>query len=184
MSEVFLPVGLPIGTDTGSAYSQTVRPAQSTPAIFTLTWTVPGGEVWLPMSIMALFQTSAVAGSRSPTIVYRNQDGFDMWLQNSYTVYQANTGGELSGSINGIVNPASSVRASGDYQLSLPWLPLAAGSVVALENDIGSDAGDRWIGTSLLTVTTWDLGSSAASGGGVEQLGPYLYVPGPETVAA
>ena len=186
MSPVTLPVGLPPGTDPESSYVQTVRAAQSTPAIGFLTWTVPSGEVWLPMAILAILGTSAAGGARSPTLSYTDQDSNDIWTQTAFTSYPPNTPAELSGALANVVNPANSVRGAGDYQFSLPWLPLVPRSVITLLNGTGSDVGDRWEGVCQLTVTTWDwTGGSVGSGGTTqEQLGPYLYVPGPEQAVA
>lgn len=183
MSSVALPVGLPAGTDTGSALSKEIRPNQTTPVPGFLSWTIPGGEVWLATGLVALLGTSAAVGSRRPTLYFQDQDGNDIYSASCAGGIPANTPAEVSAGLGAPINEAITAAGDGDYRLPLPWLPLNAGYTVMLVNGTGSDVGDRWEGTCILTVTYWDLGSSTGGGGGAAPLGPYLYVPGPETVA-
>lgn len=181
---VALPVGLPVGADLESAISKAVNVDQALPIAGSLSWTVPGGELWLVQTASALYGASAVAGNRELILEIDDANGNVVWMAVSPTsaIISANgvtqCTGTLAGQDGGITG---TVAQQGGIHVGLPWLVLSPGYQLLMSVN-NSDVGDRWqnVGT-LANVTAWDWGSSGGGGGtgGTIAVGPALYVPGP-----
>jgi hypothetical protein len=176
--DLSVPVGLPLGTDTGSALlvQKTVTPVPGT----SFTITVPGGEVWLVQSIFVGISADATAGNRSIICNYNFSPG-EAAFQASVGTWPASATVVASFHLGGTQAAVLDSRNDAWFSAGLPWMVLTPGWAIHIEAHLPVGATDFISDAPVYTYLQWDLGSE---GTGAEPIGPYLYVPGPDAVAA
>ena len=174
MPTVDLPLALPIGTDVESGIQQQKVLPQPGGQIFQQT--VPGGEVWLVQSVYVGYNTDATAGTRGIFLNYLYSAG------NAFTAAMvagipASSTNAISFHLGGSAINSTSNPGEGYFTAALPWVVLVPGNIIGFEPHGPLANLDAINSQPVITYIQWDLGGSAA---GVT-LGPFLYVPGPET---
>ena len=183
MPTVPLQIGAPAEFNPDYSYWRQIGPKESRPTHAFLTWTVTQGEAWMFQTVTGLFSTSAAVANRNLELEIFDAAGNDIYIAVSSANMVANNSYTCSAALGVTEGGVSGVAGEdGGIHLALPWLILPAG--FSLRFLIGNeDVGDNWTGTSFATVTAYRVGPSDP-GAVVEQLGPFMFVPGPTPVAA
>lgn len=183
----YIPTGLPPGVDqeSGEYLNQPLNNDGSNVSWFT---TVPSGECWLVHFVWFTILTDATATVRTPEVHYTDSDGVLRAQVHSFPSIpaskSANATFTLGQATAGEVAQPPLAFSNG----ALPYVYLYGGYKLTLGLD-ASAAGDFIPNPGLplnksmtCFVTKWDVGSQ--SGPQDQQLGPFMFVPGPQTTTA
>lgn len=178
MSQTF-PVAYPSQGDAGTPQWNEQFIANTTGDAQTIV--VPGGEQWLMSVFCARLQSSGAAGNRFGRLDLFDADGQRVYRLSIDALHGATEtiwytwGLGLSDQLRASTVPSvSTFHVSG----ALPWVvaPTGWSWVVTI---VGAGGGDAVNGTTI-TYAWWD--NVPATPPPLEQAGPFMFVPGPNTV--
>ena len=188
MSTTALPVGLPPGYDLDSA--EQIQTRQTFTAVqASVTIPVPGGEAWLMQSVKG--KGTRVASATEETLRCQIQDETGNVIASVDMPLSLGSGAVFNWTFAAGINTTATEYAANVFSLnqSLPLViaPATYKYVVFLDGAAGNDTiceiGGATTAGIIISYTRWYSGGTAP-GGDTGALGPYLYVPGPETASA
>lgn len=175
-----LPLLLPPGADPESGAWNEINGTPTTPGKIDVRWFVPGGLVWVPVSVSVIAFWGAYASTIGVTLQVQDQDLNTRFRVGTNASLPASWGGTISFAYGTPSGGFADANGGDTVVVGLPYMAVQPGWNIWIR----ASAGLAIHAGGPLTVIEYTVsGAGATTGAAAVPIGPFMLVPGPSSGA-